>query len=131
MCARACERMSLWEQTLSLREDAANDRFLGIKKKLHRHWKVHVHHESCLQLEFSMGVGQGRERLIQNLSRLWGGEKTCKTLKHRFWPIFLSKSFTLVIFVFSLFGNVNKHNQLLYLYAFFQICIWIVRALGE
>ena len=80
MCARACERMSLWEQTLSLlcHFDSANDRFLGIKKHMHRHLKVHVHHESCLQLEFSMGVGQGRERLIQNLSRLWRGRKHVK-----------------------------------------------------
>ena len=31
MCARACERMSLWEETLSLL-DSANDRFLGMKK---------------------------------------------------------------------------------------------------
>ncbi len=46
-------------------------------KKMHQHWKVHVHRESCLQLEFFFeeGVGQGNKRLIYNLSLLWT-EKT-------------------------------------------------------
>lgn len=60
MCARACERMSLWEQTLSLL-DSANDRFLGVKTK-------------CIGTGRSMFI----TKAVYSLNFLWGSVRVAK-----------------------------------------------------